>query len=1031
MAKLAELTESAMYEKNLHQKKLKILQTVMSIFILVVSESNQQIVNLGQSSAEQAQQTNAGGIQSPINDTTISSSNSYLTPSSRSHCNDLATSSANIDSTTTLPLATQKRILGDESTTLNQTEDLLIQESQNNQSTFRFSSLAPEQIVDPITAPISNNNELFKNHNINNNNINKNIADLSSLNYESTLNATNAHKISSSQEPQYFKPPDEFLANYWLQDNNQHPFNHRLPQNESLLRASSIKQYSDNQDNSISSSNQGSFNSAALSNFLMPVTRQQIANGGLQQNLSLPSELIAPLSNLDKPDKHSMGLPQPINEPITASSENLQGLARHRHHAQSQQQRLLMEQLKLQKINNDLIRLASEQQKSQFQQQQQNYGYQLGKLATRQPQKIPKIYPQNTQLIYPSYLQSVSPQHALLNPRVKHIQLGRLLPFTNKLRHKKFHYQQTTTGKPLVEDLQTSAHSQDIQLDTPRDIIPTSQQQHQQQHNLPPSNSFTAHPIPLNHQQATVGADQLARLQAKANNPIFTKYTTLKNLRQAQLQSLADTIDPSASALLAASSIPSTKSRLQRFESMNSQIPAASGFNPQNALEIGEQGPSTMSYSLLPSGDSQADADNALTGLDQDQFIKALQQSAALGAPSPVQEVAQDPVGASDAALASLFETMLKNAINSTNIHKPSDTMQSSSAQSSSSHNSNQQQAQQSQQQSQTQQNHLQSNTNFLNNQSPLTSSKFNLHNNQQQMMNYPNNQLSGITYNNHQGGLIPPPPLMGDDPLQQHQHHSQLHGPGNGPDSLQLADNNYQMYDQMPQQRKRKKSKKRNKNGANGAGGSSKQPQIRVAKRPRTGTGNPGFYDVNSQNDLEPSATFHKWKYPWLYGPNAGAFRPGDEDEEEEGETEVNIRFFNNFSRMGPFGQLTRAGGTATLVVSLAFLIISNISLAATVIAHGISSFLRNHSAPDRTKTIVRKRETTAMPAAQKGSVDLSFYSSSILDNNNSLRSSSTAITTKTTNTTTGSSTTTSTTMAPSTELDEKIKSFGREWET
>lgn len=1007
-----------MYQRNFNKKELKILQLVMSTLILVVSKSNQQIVDLSQTLPEQQQQPDQQSIknvdiQSSIDGNTLSANLLNLTALSRPACTDL---SSNDTGQTISPLTTQRRILKDEAMTSNQnqTEDLLVQESQNNQSVFRFSSLASEQIVDPIRAPISNNNELYKNHNINNSN--KNLADLSSRNYDSISNTTTFKLTTSQSEPQYFKPPDEFLANYWLQDNNQ-LFNRRLPSiNESTLK-SPTKQYmvSDNQENI-----QGESNSVALSNLFAPVSYRQV-HSNLQNQSNLPtseSTTIPSSNNSDKPDKQSMAMSQPINEPITGTSEHIQGLAKH---ALSQQQRLLLEQFNLQKINNDLIKLASEQQQKsqqqnqQQQQQHQNYGYQSSKsTATRQAQKVPKIYSHN-QIIYPTYLQSLSTQNTLLNPKVKHIQLGRLLPFTNKLRYKKFHYQQTTTGKPLIEDLQTSAHSQDIQLETPRDMVisSSSSSSQQQNNNSPQSNLFTAHPIPLNHQQVTLGGDQLTRLQAKTSNPIFTKYKTLKNLRQAQLQSLTDTIDPSASALLSSASIsPVVKSRLQRFESINSQLPAASGFNAQSALEIGDQGPSTMSYSLLPSTDSQSDADSAITGLDQDQFIKVLQQSAALGAPPSIQEVAQDSVGSSDAALASLFETMLKSAINSTNSHKPSDSVQSSP-----SNNLNQQSAQQQQQQAQTQQNQIQSSSNFLTaSQSPITSSKFNMHNNQQQQqMGYPG-QLTG-SYN-HQAGLIPPPPLMGDDPMQQHQH-NQLHGPGT-PDSLQLADNNLQMYDQMqPTQRKRKKSKKRNKHGVNGPSGHSKQPQIRVAKRPRAGTGNPGFYDVNSQNDLEPSATFHKWKYPWLYGPNAGAFRPGDEDEEEEGETEVNIRFFNNFSRMGPFGQLTRAGGTATLVVSLAFLIISNISLAATVIAHGISSFLRNHGSPDRTKTIVRKRETTAMPAAQKGSDDLSFYSSSAnLDSRSSLANDTSSITT------------TSTTIAPGTDLNEKIKSFGREWE-
>lgn len=85
---------------------------------------------------------------------------------------------------------------------------------------------------------------------------------------------------------------------------------------------------------------------------------------------------------------------------------------------------------------------------------------------------------------------------------------------------------------------------------------------------------------------------------------------------------------------------------------------------------------------------------------------------------------------------------------------------------------------------------------------------------------------------------------------------------------------------------------------------------------------------------DLQPADTFIKYKYP--YPP------PFDEDDEDSGETEVNIRLFNNFSRVGALTPFARGGVSALLVMSFAFLVISNISLAATVIAYALSS-LRN----------------------------------------------------------------------------------------
>lgn len=204
-------------------------------------------------------------------------------------------------------------------------------------------------------------------------------------------------------------------------------------------------------------------------------------------------------------------------------------------------------------------------------------------------------------------------------------------------------------------------------------------------------------------------------------------------------------------------------------------------------------------------------------------------------------------------------------------------------------------------------------------------------------------------------------PGVMPAPTNQQQQQHGQM--------TSEQAD--YSAYGAPPPKKRKKNGNKKKKTGAQGGNGphgghgghgSSRSPQIRVQKKPRLSSGNPAFYDFNSPTDLESSGTLHKWKYPWLY-----ANRPNDDDEEEEGETEVNIRFFNNFSRMGPFGNIGRVGGTATLFVSLAFLIISNISLAFTVVAHGVSAFLRNSSAqpnqqgnyPDRN----RKREHTLSP--------------------------------------------------------------------
>lgn len=239
----------------------------------------------------------------------------------------------------------------------------------------------------------------------------------------------------------------------------------------------------------------------------------------------------------------------------------------------------------------------------------------------------------------------------------------------------------------------------------------------------------------------------------------------------------------------------------------------------------------------------------------------------------------------------------------------------------------------------------------------------------------------------------------------------------GQGPQADSQPPDYYPMASQPA--KKRKKNKKRK----NGSGGSPRGPQIRVQKRPKSGGMNPAFYDFDTQNDLHPSATFNKWKYPWLYRPPyVGNGNDPFDDDEEEGETEVNIRFFNNFSRMGPFGGLSRVGGTATLVVSLAFLIISNVSLAATVIAHGLSSLLRNLSQnPERNRLTSRKRETTPSPQARHRSMpanlllaDLTAEDIQASANETFLAHSDDANTT--------------TTMKP-TVLDERIRLFGNIW--
>lgn len=136
-----------------------------------------------------------------------------------------------------------------------------------------------------------------------------------------------------------------------------------------------------------------------------------------------------------------------------------------------------------------------------------------------------------------------------------------------------------------------------------------------------------------------------------------------------------------------------------------------------------------------------------------------------------------------------------------------------------------------------------------------------------------------------------------------------------------------------LPSTRNKKNKSSKGQNGSKRNTKKSSRPLIHVKKNPLASESN-RMHEVSSPNDLQPSSTFHKWKRPFY-----------DEDEGEEGETEVNIRFFNNFSRMGPFAGIARTSGAVALVVSLAFLVISNVSLATTLIAHGIYNLLRNQS--------------------------------------------------------------------------------------
>lgn len=77
----------------------------------------------------------------------------------------------------------------------------------------------------------------------------------------------------------------------------------------------------------------------------------------------------------------------------------------------------------------------------------------------------------------------------------------------------------------------------------------------------------------------------------------------------------------------------------------------------------------------------------------------------------------------------------------------------------------------------------------------------------------------------------------------------------------------------------------------------------------------------IDSSSDLQPANTVHHVKQLL-----------GQDDDDEDDDADVNVRLLTRASR---------ATSPASMLISLAFLILSNVSLAATVIAHGISAFL------------------------------------------------------------------------------------------
>lgn len=489
--------------------------------------------------------------------------------------------------------------------------------------------------------------------------------------------------------------------------------------------------------------------------------------------------------------------------------------------------------------------------------------------------------------------------------------------------------------RPL-EDLQTSAHNHNIRLSNPRDL---SVAQHALQQLLMKGAVNQQVFSPAQPVDAALIQSRLESLsQQNLNSPMQfhqqQHHLRLPNLIQSPQTSLGSVQLPkhnyepqtapdwSSMMLESAPVIPYLNSASDASQRPNTMDTRATNSKP--SIDSGELsgGSSSTVYSLMPDGKFDSSAQSPLHGLNTDQLLSLLNQPSSPQVNSNLASSTSNSVESPKEMLfQSYLEQVLKDAITQNgqqtqqNLYLPqSSTSQQSSAQVSS---------------------------------NPQTSLS----------------QLAQITQTNQPAAVqpaqpqstLPSPTPTTPTPAAPSQYAARPNPYSNMPSyqmSSDEAPNHHLMmrpsaesmmnpdqsqYYGQPHHGKKKRNK--NKGSAGSRDKSNKRPQVRVSKRPRAGSAsNQAYHDIDSPNDLQTSATLHKWKYPWLYRP------PFDyDDDEEEGETEVNIRFFNNFSRLGPLGGLARSAGPATLVVSLIFLLLSNISLAATVIVHGISSFLRN----------------------------------------------------------------------------------------
>lgn len=496
----------------------------------------------------------------------------------------------------------------------------------------------------------------------------------------------------------------------------------------------------------------------------------------------------------------------------------------------------------------------------------------------------------------------------------KRTQSGDLLPFERQRRFSwsyKNQHQQQPAG---LEELQESVQQPFIDLEQPKDVLLSQYLLQQTKSRAQQPNTIAIQPNYHSPIEGPQSVQVSAGLQQHIVPNQFKTHSTGNSLIAGR---------PLASSLMTVA--PQELLALQQPHLSQTPVNPIEGQRPP--MDVGQDGTNMVAYSLLPSSLMADEQMNSSLGVEQ--LMNVLQQFTNGQQAQQVDTEQSIALNMNDAALVTLLDNMVKNAVGT---------------------NQNQVTIGQQQQQSQSSQTPSQQlqqpttappNSNWppqLMNQSPKSSpqtSSSNLIETQARPIGMSQLAPPSSHTSPHQMPPPPSPPISASsttssiDPaaLYYDTDHTNSH----------LDPTAVYAYGAPPRKRPKKKGKRPNKYDG------SKGPIVRVQKRPRVSHNGQQFYDMNSPNDMQPSATLHKWKYPWLYN---------DDDDEEEGETEINLRFFNNFSRMGPLGGLARSVAPATFIVSLAFLILSNISLAATVIVHGISSFLRNFSQNQTSQT-------------------------------------------------------------------------------